>query len=135
MAAIFLEVKRPEREACRSSPSFAEGKNAGAIPAFPILLHGVVTCRLYLFIFTLPVTTTGRFLFIPRAELSLNMKSYQYMLAVSVADRYEQLLFPREEQSSVGLVGYIKAVRNSSQKTKLHGLSPRANYTDRATAA
>jgi hypothetical protein len=48
MAATFLDVKRPEREACRSSPSSAEGKNAGAILAFPIRLHGVVTCLLYL---------------------------------------------------------------------------------------
>jgi hypothetical protein len=35
-------VKRSGREADQSLPSSAEVKNGGAIPSFPICLHGVV---------------------------------------------------------------------------------------------
>jgi hypothetical protein len=40
--ALFLEVKRPEREADYSSPSSAEIKNGGAMPPLPHAFYGVV---------------------------------------------------------------------------------------------
>jgi hypothetical protein len=50
-----------------------------------------------------------------------------------VGDRFESQ--PGKQLLCMTLYGFIHSHINGLKKKKLHGLSPQANYTDRATAA
>jgi hypothetical protein len=47
LGALSPEVKRPGREADYLTPDSVEVKNGGAVPPFPIRLHGVVHNRIH----------------------------------------------------------------------------------------